>query len=42
MLMGPTPTNRRGLAYDTAEPDTIEQIVAWARNIIKAMGISAC
>ena len=32
MLMGPTPTNRRGLAYDTAEPDTIEQIVAWAKE----------
>jgi hypothetical protein len=30
--MGPTPTNRRGLAYDTAEPDTIEQIVAWAKE----------
>jgi hypothetical protein len=29
---GPTPTNRRGLACDTAEPDTVDQIVAWAKE----------
>jgi hypothetical protein len=33
---GPTPTNRRGLAYDSAkgaaEHDPVEQIVAWAKE----------